>query len=1056
MQALGNMRLVLAVILFISYTSMAQGWTYVTYDHSESSTWSNSIINDGADTGGYYYTQAIDPGETLSISHILGGYSATVNNDPMKVWSAYDVSFMTWMMATGNAGKDSQIIFRFRFSTEIQSAQWTIPTGGLNLVGNGSLTARYSVDGTTWNDVVSYSSSTTTQTITLALSNPTFNLYIGFFSEVPNAEGDIAYYNFNTIGTLTVTAGTTTRPLDCNITYGVGNTGTSRELPELNCVIQNISDKYVSSSLTWQVINVADESVLGEYVKTIALKAGQPTTISLIPVMPVTYGVYKISSSFLAETPRFAYLADNDNLTFAPLGFNVHVLNSNNIELLTRLGCSLARIDWPWQLSYTPEANVVVWDSLDTQMALADEGGIELLPVLGFTVPPAGETDSQRCIAFSNYVSQVINRYGSRLKAVEPLNEFESGCSGTLAMAVTEACYNAIKAVSSDTLVTNTSFGACPGSVGGWISLMQASNPIQNYSDILNWHTYPYPRNRAPELNSQVDSVETLDYTLPYYRNQFGITRVWLTEEGFSTCDDACDPEISAMLGPLGCTEQQQADYNLRQLLLDVAAGVERVYVYELGPGRADLSFESQFAVFGAKYQPKLAAVAFAGMSHILAGSTFVAKTAPSSNIRLLTFRQDNGTLIYAVWTIDGSAMLDVTFAGNNPVIYDTYGNVIGGPVNHHITVNESPRFILMNNWDNVTYGENAVESHVNGGTNTGGYSYTSTKPESGSWTTYFDLRSYVADLKVWSASEICFGPWMISSGNGGSPSCITFKIVLSESICGATWTPGATDNSYPLTAEYSTDGIQWTTAWNYETQGANPSEVTLTTGITDVLYFRYRVATSGWFCIGNSGTFTFTPLPKTANPVFSPAGPVIKGTTQVTMSCATANAIIYYTIDGTPPTTSSSVYSSKITVGDKTTLKAFAQAPNSCSSNMISVTYIVPIPGDANGDGKVDVGDLGILAANYGKTSGATWTMGDFTGNGAVDVGDLGILAANYGTNASSADFDVDYAKVFGAAATDKVNGDEETASSICSELGLPLITSLVLMGFMLIKMDE
>lgn len=53
---------------------------------------------------------------------------------------------------------------------------------------------------------------------------------------------------------------------------------------------------------------------------------------------------------------------------------------------------------------------------------------------------------------------------------------------------------------------------------------------------------------------------------------------------------------------------------------------------------------------------------------------------------------------------------------------------------------------------------------------------------------------------------------------------------------------------------------------------------------------------------------------------------------------------------------------------------------------------------GDANQDGRVDVADLGILAAHYGMTSGATWTEGDFNGNGAVDVADLGILSAHYG----------------------------------------------------------
>jgi hypothetical protein len=57
-----------------------------------------------------------------------------------------------------------------------------------------------------------------------------------------------------------------------------------------------------------------------------------------------------------------------------------------------------------------------------------------------------------------------------------------------------------------------------------------------------------------------------------------------------------------------------------------------------------------------------------------------------------------------------------------------------------------------------------------------------------------------------------------------------------------------------------------------------------------------------------------------------------------------------------------------------------------------------VNFPGDANFDGKVDVGDLGILAANYGEIGGINWANGDFNSDGRVDVGDLGILAANYG----------------------------------------------------------
>ena len=56
-------------------------------------------------------------------------------------------------------------------------------------------------------------------------------------------------------------------------------------------------------------------------------------------------------------------------------------------------------------------------------------------------------------------------------------------------------------------------------------------------------------------------------------------------------------------------------------------------------------------------------------------------------------------------------------------------------------------------------------------------------------------------------------------------------------------------------------------------------------------------------------------------------------------------------------------------------------------------------IAGDANKDGAVDVGDLGILSTCYGLDD-ATWEMGDFNGDGVVNVGDLGILSTYYGSD--------------------------------------------------------
>ena len=58
--------------------------------------------------------------------------------------------------------------------------------------------------------------------------------------------------------------------------------------------------------------------------------------------------------------------------------------------------------------------------------------------------------------------------------------------------------------------------------------------------------------------------------------------------------------------------------------------------------------------------------------------------------------------------------------------------------------------------------------------------------------------------------------------------------------------------------------------------------------------------------------------------------------------------------------------------------------------------------PGDANGDGRVDINDLTIVLTNFGRT-GMTWSRGDFLGDGTVDINDLTIVLANFGRTAGA-----------------------------------------------------
>ena len=68
----------------------------------------------------------------------------------------------------------------------------------------------------------------------------------------------------------------------------------------------------------------------------------------------------------------------------------------------------------------------------------------------------------------------------------------------------------------------------------------------------------------------------------------------------------------------------------------------------------------------------------------------------------------------------------------------------------------------------------------------------------------------------------------------------------------------------------------------------------------------------------------------------------------------------------------------------------------------------IANIPGDANGDGRVDGSDVTILAGNWQHGVGmadpdATWAMGDFNGDGKVDGSDVTILAGNWQAGVTS-----------------------------------------------------
>jgi hypothetical protein len=124
--------------------------------------------------------------------------------------------------------------------------------------------------------------------------------------------------------------------------------------------------------------------------------------------------------------------------------------------------------------------------------------------------------------------------------------------------------------------------------------------------------------------------------------------------------------------------------------------------------------------------------------------------------------------------------------------------------------------------------------------------------------------------------------------------------------------------------------------------------------------------------------TLTVTTSSATALPTFTPPGGSYTSTQNVTIADATRGAAIYYTMDGTTPTTASKVYSAPIAVTTTgTTVKAIAIAPGYPQSAVSTAVYTITTPPAATpiSTQTITIAEATAGATVYYTTNGATPT---------------------------------------------------------------------------------
>ncbi|WP_438350244.1 hypothetical protein ACP8HI_06170 [Paenibacillus sp. FA6] len=373
--------------------------------------------------------------------------------------------------------------------------------------------------------------------------------------------------------------------------------------------------------------------------------------------------VINTKETTFATLPEFDLAA----VTESPFGVQTHYgisWNKEMIPLLKYAGTKNVRDSFYWsevevnkgQYSFNPKVTL--------PMQSFNEFGID--PFLSFAFSnkyyDEGKTPytEEAHLAYGNYVKAMLGKFGSQIKSGEIWNEFNLPYFGGNGPADSRADiyfnmlkkgYEASKSVHPELNVVG---GATAGIPEDWLEDLFELGGL-DYMDALSVHPYRYPQ--TPEgLLEEIDALNQLVRD----HNDGKTIPLWFSEIGWPT-----------HLNPTGVDETTQAAYLIRTYVLSIAAGVEKIFWYNLmDTGTDKLNNEHNFGVIhntgdalGA-YTPKPAYVALATLTRQLTGANPVSQDI-EDGIYYYTFDK-NSEKINVLWSLDKK---DITLNTQAPLL---------------------------------------------------------------------------------------------------------------------------------------------------------------------------------------------------------------------------------------------------------------------------------------------------------------------------------------------------------------------------------------------------
>ncbi|GLV54628.1 hypothetical protein KDH_14750 [Dictyobacter sp. S3.2.2.5] len=440
----------------------------------------------------------------------------------------------------------------------------------------------------------------------------------------------------------------------------------------------SVADRSGTKVVEGQVDVQSDQTIISlqqcrpeYYVLTVTNHTANETSVRTIPFVVITSTALPVDSRF---------------------GVSAHFSGKNPLNgtrELIAMGASMVREDALWA---DVEASPGEYDftPIDRYMSAFQRSGLHPLLIIDYNNPlyDGGLTphDEVGFAAYANYARALVSHY-PQLHAVELYNEYNGKFStgpgehdpANYARMVS-AAYQAIKAVRPDVTVV---VGATFGIDLDWLKRLFTTGAL-TYADAISVHPYSIVSVDPPEFRNLAQHLQALQDLIKAHNN--GQAKpIWITELGWSDAFNITN-------------EVEQAHYLVRSIVLSLSVGVDTYFWYDfINDGTNSFDLEQNFGLIrlpdaDGYYTPKPSYIAFAVLTRLLAGRSFLGREIAEFNVYHMCFSNN----LHVLWSTPFNQKIELASNGPLTSISMTGKTQILQPTGGKVTLRLTPEPIYI------------------------------------------------------------------------------------------------------------------------------------------------------------------------------------------------------------------------------------------------------------------------------------------------------------------------------------------------------------------------